>query len=235
MVYRTVVLAAGVGVCAAGSVELSTNDLGSSNRALDNIKAKWSQGLKVLGGDATLTATYDRSSTKDFVDEATLTGTRGKINYEMSTKFEGSTGLKLSTKTSDGTTIEADGEMADLVSVPKINKWTATRSVSVRDNDCDLEMQYAPASGKSKLSLSSIIGSGFKGTASMESGSAGVNYEVNYDTTLTEGRTLSASVNPKDGSGEIEYVDSASVDGTLTASMPLGGSPSLTLKRSFGF
>ena len=60
-------------------------------------------------------------------------------------------------------------------------------------------------------------------------------YEVEYDTTLNEGRTLSASINPDAGSGEIEYVDSSTLDGTLTATIPLGGSPSVTFKRSFGF
>ena len=60
-------------------------------------------------------------------------------------------------------------------------------------------------------------------------------YEVEYDTQLTEGRTLSASVNPQDGSGEIEYVDNASIDGTLTATIPLGGQPKLTLSRAFSF
>ena len=48
-------------------------------------------------------------------------------------------------------------------------------------------------------------------------------------------RKLSASVNPKDGSGEIEYVDNASIDGELTATIPLGGQPKLTLKRAFKF
>ena len=60
-------------------------------------------------------------------------------------------------------------------------------------------------------------------------------YEVSYDTDLNAGRTLSATVNPEAGSGEIEYVDESTLDGTLTANIPLGGSPSVTFKRSFGF
>ena len=48
-------------------------------------------------------------------------------------------------------------------------------------------------------------------------------------------RTLSANVNPKDGSGEIEFVDTATLDGELTATIPLGGEPKLTLKRAFKF
>lgn len=60
-------------------------------------------------------------------------------------------------------------------------------------------------------------------------------YEVSYDTDLNAGRTLSATVNPEAGSGEIEYVDESTFDGTLTANIPLGGSPSVTFKRSFGF
>ena len=60
-------------------------------------------------------------------------------------------------------------------------------------------------------------------------------YEVSYDTNLNAGRSLSATVNPDAGTGEIEYVDESTFDGTLTANIPLGGSPSVTFKRSFGF
>ena len=36
--------------------------------------------------------------------------------------------------------------------------------------------------------------------------------------------------------GEIEYEDSATLgDGTLTATFPLGGAPSITAKREFTF
>ena len=40
---------------------------------------------------------------------------------------------------------------------------------------------------------------------------------------------------PQDGSGEIEYVDSATLDGTITANIPLGGKPTVSVKRGFSF
>lgn len=68
-----------------------------------------------------------------------------------------------------------------------------------------------------------------------QGGSSDLTYELEYETTLDAGRTLSANVNPKAGTGEIEYEDSVTVDGTLTATIPLGGTPKVTLKRAFSF
>ena len=52
-VYKIACLAS-LGAVAAGSIELSTNDLTKTGRSLDNIKAKWSQSLSVLGNDVRL-------------------------------------------------------------------------------------------------------------------------------------------------------------------------------------
>ena len=54
-------------------------------------------------------------------------------------------------------------------------------------------------------------------------------------TTLAEGRTLSAKVSPRDGTGEVEYEDSATIDATIAATFPLGGAPKVTAKRAFSF
>jgi len=122
-------------------------------------------------------------------------------------------------------------------SVPAISKLTASRKASLRGNDCDLEFSHDISSSESKFKLSSVLGSGVKaiGTLSRQGDSHDTSYEIEYDTTLTKGRTLSAHVNPKDGTGEVELVDSVSIDGELTATIPLGGEPKLSLKRSFKF
>jgi hypothetical protein len=73
------------------------------------------------------------------------------------------------------------------------------------------------------------------GLMSTKGGDSKMSYEVEYDATLSDGRTLSASVSPADGTGEVEYEDSATLDATVTAKFPLGGTPSVTIKRSFGF
>jgi hypothetical protein len=236
MLYKVVCLA-GLGAVSAGSIELSSNDLSQGGRALDNIKAKWSQSLNVLGNSAVVSAEYDRAERSDFVKSASLSGAIAKVKYELTTKFGGATDLALETTTDDGTKVEAEGSLDTLSSVPRISKLTASRAATLRGTDCDLEISHEVSSKQSKLKLSTLLGSGVKavGTIATQGGSHDTSYELEYDTKLTEGRTLSASVNPKDGSGEIEFVDSATIDGELTATIPLGGEPKLTLKRAFKF
>jgi len=236
MLYKVVCLGA-LGAVSGGSIELSSTDLSKSGRALDNIKATWSQSIKVLGSAATVSAEYDRAERKDFVKEASLAGAIAKVKYQLTTKFGGATDLTLETTTDDGTTIEAEGSLATMTSVPTISKLSASRKATLREVDCNLEISHEVESNESKLKLSTLLGSGVTaiGTLATKGGSHETTYEIEYDTTLTPGRSLTASVNPRDGSGEIEYVDSASIDGELTATIPLGGEPKLSLKRAFKF
>lgn len=226
------------GAVFGGSVSLETGDLSGGNKGLDNIKAKWSQALKVLGSDATLTAEYDRNANQNFPSEATLTGASGNIGYELKSGFGQTVDYSLSTKTDDGSKVEVEGS-ADLLSAAdfSVNKVTATSSRSLRGNDYDLEISHNLADNESKLKLSTVLGAGVKaiGTLANKAGASSTGYEVEYETTLTSGRTLSASVSPADGAGEIEYEDSSTLDGIITATIPLGEAPKVTFKRSFGF
>jgi len=219
-----------------------------TGRALDNIKGTWSQALScalIPGKDLKLSAEYDRSENKNFVKEATLTGTLDKIKYALTTKFNGGNDLKVETTTNDGTKFEAEGSLGNLytLSEMKVSKVSATRGLSLKNilsgssQDCELEVTHDLPASESKLSLSSVLGSGVtaRGAITSKAGSSSVAYEVEYDTTLSEGRTLHASVNPQDGTGEVEYEDSATLDATITANLPLGGMPSVTVKRSFAF
>jgi hypothetical protein len=230
-------LAAGVNAAAAGSIELVSGDLGSAGRALDNIKGSWTQGLKLFGRSTTLSAEYDRNENKDFLSEFSLSGDSGKVNYELTSKFSDSVAYKLGTTTSDGTTLEAEGSVSGLKDL-SLGKVSAARAVSLREQDCDLELSHDLSSSESKLKLSTVLGSGIKaiGQLTSKGGDHQATYEVKYDTTLSPGRTLSATVSPADGTGDVEYEDSATLgDATLTAKFPLGGSPKLTVKRAFGF
>jgi len=244
MLYK-IVFVAGVAVASAGSIELIGSPTGAS-RGLDNIKGSWSQALKVLGRDTTISAEYDRSENKDFVSEVSLAGDSGKVKYELTSKLRGKTDFTLATTTSDGTTIEAEGAVeASLAAGVKdisLSKLTASRALKadapvLGKRDCDLEVSHDLTCSESKLKLSTVIGSGLTAIGSLTSkGSASkLSYEVEYDTTLSEGRTLSATVSPADGTGEIEYEDSATVDATITATFPLGGSPKVQVSRKFGF
>ena len=74
------------------------------------------------------------------------------------------------------------------------------------------------------------------GTLTAKDGVGSTAYEVGYDASLSEGRTISAKVQPADGTGEVEYEDSATVaDATIKATFPLGGTPKVNIRRAFSF
>lgn len=219
----------------AGTIEVSSSDLSGPNKAVDNIKGSWSQAVKLLGRSATISAEYDRNEKKDFLKQASVKGALDKVKYELTTKFAGAADLTLETSTDDGTTFEVDSEVNDMHL--KVTKVSASRATKLRGNDVDLELSHALDDNESKLKLSSVLGSGVTaiGELTSKGGDHAMSYEVEYETELTKGRSLSASVKPQDGSGEVEYVDSATLDGTLTATIPLGGKPTISVKRAWSF
>jgi len=220
----------------AGTLEVSTNDLsGGTAKAYANIKGAWSQGVSIFGRSATLTAEYDRNERDNFLSEVTLSGALDKVKYELSTKFGSAKALTLGTTTDDGTALEIESEISDLHM--KVTKLSASRATTLRGQACDLELSHALGDNESKLKLSSVLGSGVSATGSLttKGGASSVAYEVDYETDLTKGRKLTANVKPQDGSGEIEYVDSATLDGTITANVPLGGKPTVSIKRAWSF
>jgi len=235
---RTFLVATTVAAAAAGAIELSSGDLSGADRGLDNIKAKWSKGLNLGSklGDATLSAEYDRNAKKDFLSEVSLSGALDKLRYTVTSKFSGVTDVKLETTTEDGTTLQVEGNVDKMVG--GVSKLAAARGISLLDRNYDLELSHDVADSESKLKLSSVLGSGVTalGTFTTKGGSASAKYELEYETNLSAGRTLSASFNPKAGTGEVEFQDAATLsDVTINAKFPLGGSPDVSIKRSFGF
>lgn len=153
----------------------------------------------------------------------------GRDGRQLKTKFGGEMALTVSADTADGTTVEAVATKND-----GITKVTASRSTKIQGRDVDVEASHAVKSGESKLKLSSVLGHGV--TAIVNLGpKQDADYELEYESSIGDGRKLSANVNPKDGSGEIEFVDSKSIDATVTASMPLGGKPKINIKRAWNF
>ena len=119
-----------------------------------------------------------------------------------------------------------------------MKKVSAAKSgLSLRGQDYDMEVSHDLSASESKLKLSSVLGAGVKAIGSLTSsgGKTDTALEVEYDTTLNKGRTLHVGVNPQAGTGAIEYEDSATLDGTLSANIPLGGSPKVSFKRAFSF
>ena len=166
---KTFLFATLLGVAAAGTVELSTGDLTGRNPSLDNIKGSWSQALKFLGRDATLSAEYDRNANKDFVNEATLSGSLDRLKYALTTSFDGDAELTLETSTDDGTVLEAETVLKGFAGGPRLTKVTASRSATVQGQDCDLEISHDIGASESKLKLSTVLGSGITAIGSLSS------------------------------------------------------------------
>ena len=229
-------IALSLGAAAGKSIEVISSDLRSSNRGIDNIKAEWSQGLSLFGNDATLGVEYDRNANSDFVKEVTLSGSVDKVTFEYTNTLDGSSALSLETSTDDGTTISCD--LTASGSNIDVDEVSASRSTSLGGQSCELTASHLPGSGESKLKLSTVLGAGVTGTGEMtiKGGDTSTNYEIEYEAALGSGRELSASMNPSDGTGEVEYTDTSTIDeATITATMPLGGKPTVTVSRSWDF
>jgi hypothetical protein len=229
---KKAVVYACVGLTAAErSIELVSSDLSAGGRALDNIKGRWSQTLKFLGKEATIDAEYDRNSRDDFLSEATLSGKLDDVSYQVKTQFGDSHELTLTTDTKDGTAIElvADNKNG-------LTKVSANRGVKIQGQDCTAEVSHARQSSTSKLKLSSVLGHGVSGSAEWKlGGKVEPEVEIEYASDISDGRSVAATLKPKEGTGDIEYVDSKTLDATITASMDLGGKPKLTVKRGWSF
>lgn len=237
---KKVLVASTIASALGGSFEVISSDISSGGIGLDNIKAKVSQSLRLFSQDTTLSAEYDRNQNRDGLHEATLSGSMKSIKYEL-TQSGDDTELKLEADTPDGTTVEAVGDYSAPLGYG-LKTVTASRSTSFGDQAIDAELQHTLKSGESKLKLSTILGNGITAIANIannaKGGGAEASYELEYEGTLTEGRTLSANLKIADGSGEVEYEDAATLasqDSTITATMPLGGSPKVTVKRSWSF
>jgi hypothetical protein len=229
---KVIVASLATTVAAERSIELVSSDLSGGNRVLDTVKGRWSQTLKFLGAEAKIDAQYDRKERENFLSEATFSGKVDDVSYELKTEFGDSHELTLSTDTSDGTSLELVGDNKN-----GLTKLTAGRGVKIQGQDCNLEASHERQSGNSKLKLSSVLGHGVSGSASWQVGSklADADYELEYASKVSDGRNIAASLNPKDGSGDIEYTDSKTLDATVTASMDLGGKPKVSVKRAWSF
>jgi hypothetical protein len=240
----------------AGSIEVVSTDLSQGNRGLGNIKGQWSQTLSLFGQDATVAAEYDRAEKEDGPTEVSLSGSNGDINYKVK-QADGARDLTLSTK-SNGVSVEANLDESGIKSVDfsteqsgvtieasagndGIRTVTASGDVDAGSQNVNYELEHTLASGDSKLKLSSVLGNGLKAIANIarsKNGDMSTDYNLEYETELQAGRTVSARING-DGSGDIELEDTTTLsaqEATIVANMDLGGSsPSVTVKRSWAF
>lgn len=224
------IVASSIGAALAGSIELVSSDVRSGGIGIDNIKGKWSQKVSLFGNDATISGEYDRSKNKDSLHETTVSGSLKNVKYELTDAKE----LKLEAD-ANGLTLETSGNLDD-----GLRTIGASGSTKLGGQDIDAELEHALGSGDSKLKLSTVLGNGFKAIANVaraKSGDASADYELEYEGTINEGRTVSATLKP-DGSGEMEYEDTTTLKGqdtTISASMEIGGAPKVSVKRSWNF
>ena len=88
----------------APTFEFSSTDLtpGSWPPELDNVKGSWSGNIN--DGDMKLALSYDRKANKDFLKEATLSGSMAPVSYLLTQNFaSGVSKLALSTKQAGAT------------------------------------------------------------------------------------------------------------------------------------
>jgi len=214
------------------SATVSSSDL-IKKPAFDNIKAVWDSDLTLAGSKAKLSLAYDFKAKKDFVKEVAVAGAVADIKYAVTHAISsGVTGLTLMTKQM-GHNLKVVGDSSDCVT-----QIAASGSCSVGDFDVSYTPSYQIKKKLSKLSLSAALGHGLSASGTLSAttaGEVGADYEVGYDTSLGEGRSLSATVHPADKTADVEVVDSTTESGaTWTAAIGLsvGSKPSLTLRRS---
>jgi len=222
---------------AGGSVEVLTpNVVTDRSKVLDSVKAKWTQTLSVGGAKAKLVTIVQPSAKKDFLKELSLSGSVNDIAYTLKQKIGGGADLALQT-TYQGTTLKAEGKVGLPASANKLTLVGASRKALVGGRPLSLKPSHAPQTGKTKLAVSADLGSGVvvNGEVSQAGGEVSTAYDFEYAASVSSGRTVSARFSPGDGSGELEYIDSESLDMTAIVTMPLGGKPKVALKRSFAF
>jgi hypothetical protein len=200
-----------------------------------NFKVKQADGAR----DLTLSTKSNGVSVEANLDESGLKSVdfsteQNGVNLEASLDSSGLKSVDLSTE-QNGVTLAASGGSGGIDTV------TASGDVDAGSQNVNYELEHTLASGDSKLKLSSVLGNGLKAIANIarsKNGDMSTDYNLEYETELQAGRTVSARING-DGSGDIELEDTTTLsaqEATIVANMDLGGSsPSVTVKRSWAF
>ena len=224
------------------TVELSTGDL-RSGTAFDTLKATFAQKLKIGSmKESELSAEYDYRANKDFLKEASLTGSlaEGDINvdYEVTHDFVAkNTNTKLTaSKTVEGIKFGAE------VSGGSLEEVSAEKDLDAGDNTINVVPSWLVQAKTARVKLMSKLGDDDTLSAQVDYKPDGgdTSYEVTLDHNLEAGRDLSATV---DGDTvEVEYTDTKSEAGatwTASASVPTNAGGNLldaakvSVKRSW--
>lgn len=230
MLRASILLAALTGHAAGNTVlTLQSNDLVGGTPALDNVKALWSAAV----GPAKLSLLFDRKAKANGIQEAKLAGSMADIKYVLTHKFGAATALALQTKQA-GVTVKADGDDTDY-----LKSVSASYPVDAGPASLVLEPSYMVKSKVAKLKVSAAMAlAGGLGLSSKLTATGtddiSADLSVDYDVSLGNDLALSASVSPLDKEGEVTLTGSTqnpSATWVGSASMAMGESPQLTLKR----
>jgi len=241
------------------NVELSTGDL-RQGTAFDSVKATFSQNLQLGELPASkLRCEYDSGSNRDFLKEASLTGSiiepkeakaaKGRqaavdasdlsVTYEVSHDFASKkTDVKLSANTKfDGTKLGAEFDDTD-----GLTEVSAERDLDLGDDmSVNVQPSWLVKAKTARVKLMSKLGGEGKISATVDytPDNGDTAYEVSYDHSIESGRDITASFGGDNV--EIDYVDSKTEDGatwTASASVPVDSNnildaAKLSLKRAW--
>jgi len=246
---------AAIGVL-SNTVSIETGDLRKGS-AFDRVKATFSQALR-LGElpESRLTAEYDSGANRDFLKEATLTGSlierqeaqeaKGRkaavdasdlsVTYEVSHDFASK---KTDIKLAASTTIEGTQVGAKFDDTDGVTEVSAEREIQ----GVTVEPSWLVKAKTARVKLMSKLGDDRLSAQIDHKPDGGeTTYEVSYDRQIEEGRDLSATIGCESKSVDIDYVDTKTEDGatwTASASVPYEGGRDmlddvkLTLKRAW--
>ena len=236
MLFRVVLLLAiAASVMSKGTVTFSSSDVASGIFALGGVKATYDTEVDVHGSKLKLSALYDKDANAKMLKEAKVSGSAKDVDYTLTYGFKKRlAALTLATRKA-GVLFKINGDSSEA-----LTSVSAKKSVDVGDRTL---LAFEPAFNVKK-SLATLkvtgdvdLGSGASLSASASATPAGDlsgECALGYETSISDGRTLTASVVPMGKEAALEVKDSTT-DPTATwigsASMALGGRPKVTMRR----
>jgi hypothetical protein len=226
MIY-TLATACMLASAAANSAEFTTSNL-RSGASIDNFKANWGRKFSIGDFSSQLDASYDRSANKDGLKDVKLSGNLVdgsgddlNVGYEVTKNFCGSESTEVSlTASTMGTRFGVEMNSDD-----QLTEVSASRSVSVGDQDLDVQPSFLVKAQKARVKLASAFGKDrVKAQVDYDTNDRSTAVELGYERQLEAGRTVSATLTPADKNLDVELVDSKFEDGatwTAKASVPL--------------
>jgi hypothetical protein len=241
MIY-SVIACSLIASAAANSAEFTTSDL-RSGASFDNFKASWAKKFSIGDFNSQVDCSYDYNENRDGLKDVKLSGNLVEgsgddlnVGYEVTKSFSGDKGTEVKlTASTHGTRFGVD-----LNSDDQLKEVSARRSVTLGDQELDVEPSFLVKAQKARIKLASAFGKDrVNAQVDYDTQDKAAAFEVGYQRELEDGRTLSATMTPADKNVDIELVDSKFESGatwTAKATVPLEDAKDnakLSLKRSW--